>query len=132
MYQIALSKYCWKHIYIYIYIYLHCIYKDFSVDLTFCLPPILTASQRVTLLWSTFHPVYTRLLDDINLSPSCCGGCGVAWLVTFCPPIYHCIQAAGRLEPVVHVNVCVSPSIISTTLLSPAGVSVTVVTGTVI
>jgi hypothetical protein len=44
--------------------------------------------------------------------------------------LYHCIQAAGRLESVVHVNVCVSPSIISTALFSPAGVIVTVVTGT--
>jgi hypothetical protein len=50
--------------------------------------------------------------------------------VTFCSPIYHCIQAAGRLESVVQVNVCVSPSTISTALLSPSGMIVTVVTGT--
>jgi hypothetical protein len=37
------------------------------------------------------------------------------------------MQAVGRLESVVHVNVCVSPSIISTALLLPAGVIVTVV-----
>ena len=36
------------------------------------------------------------------------------------------------MEYVVHVNVCVSPSIIYSTLLSPAGVIVTVVTATVI
>jgi hypothetical protein len=36
------------------------------------------------------------------------------------------------MESVVHVNVCVTPSVIYTTLLSPAGVIVTVVIGTVI
>ena len=108
---------------------LHSIFKDISVDLIFCLPSILIASQKITLLWSTSLPVYDNMLCDINITPSGSGGGAVAWLVTFCPPIYHCIQAAG-LESVVHINVCVSPSIISTTLLSPAGMIVIVLTGT--
>jgi hypothetical protein len=58
--------------------------------------------------------------------------CDAALLVTFCPPICHCIQAAGRLESVVQLNACVPPSIISTILLLPAGVIVTVVTGAVL
>ena len=111
---------------------LHSIFKYVSVDLMFFLPSMLTASQNITLLWSTSLPVYTRLPDDINLSAPCSGWCGVDWLVTFCPPIYHSIQAAGRIGFVVHVNVCVCPSMIFTTLLSPLGVNVTVVTGTVI
>jgi hypothetical protein len=39
------SSYTWH-----IYRYIHCICKDFSVDLTFCLPSMLRASQKITLL----------------------------------------------------------------------------------
>ena len=110
---------------------LHSIFKDISLDLIFCLPSILRASQKITLLWSTSLPVYDNMLRDINIKPSGSGGGAVAWLVRLCPPIYHCIQAAG-LESVVHANVCVSLSLMSTTLFSPDGVIDTVNTGTVI
>jgi hypothetical protein len=46
--------------------------------------------------------------------------------------VIFCETVNIELESVVHVNVCVSPSTITTTLLSPTGVIVTVVTGTVI
>ena len=87
-----------------------------------CFPSMLTASQCRDLLWSASFPVYVSLLEDINLVSSCCGGCSTESLVKLRSPMYHRIQAAGRLGFVVQVMSCVSPNMTRKVESEPPGI----------